>query len=205
MTEPTLLQQARERLLAARVHGMDPAGFHALIGAVDYTLQLLESWVAKALPLQPVSIGYERGPAQVPTEPKCKVCGESRSFEDHGPTGEVSHTFQPDMSLDLDELQKLCDAATPGPWKMCPKRVYFIAPDGSPVCDVDDFDNYGPIELRGHGAEVSGNRPAGSMERELEIEAAYWHKECVTANTGKPCPSLEIVFKALQQRGKHAG
>jgi hypothetical protein len=76
------------------------------------------------------------------------------------------------VEIDLDALQKLCDEATPGPWKMCPKRVYFIAPDGSPVCDVDDFDNYGPIELRGHGAEVSGNRPAGSMDANADFICA---------------------------------
>lgn len=159
-------------------------------------------------------------PAQVPGEPKCKVCGEPRSFghgeePDEHSCGAGDHDFVPPRALDLDELQRLCDAATRGPWKMCPKRVYFLAADGSPVCDIDDFDNYGPIELRGHGAEVSGNRPEGSMDanadficaardalpkliakvKELEVEAAYWHKEWVTANNGKPCPPLEEAFK----------
>jgi hypothetical protein len=69
----------------------------------------------------------------------------------------------------LNEIEAAAAKATRGPWKMCPRRVYFLAPDGSPVCDITDFETYGPIELRGHGAEVSGNRPAGSMDANADF------------------------------------
>lgn len=32
---------------------------------------------------------------------------------------------------------------------------------------------------------------------ELELDAAYWHKEFVRVATGKPCPALEEGFKAI--------
>lgn len=70
---------------------------------------------------------------------------------------------------ELKTIADACKRATPGPWKMCPKRMYFIAADGSPVADIDDFENLGPIRMRGHGAEASGNRPAGSQDANADF------------------------------------
>ena len=38
--------------------------------------------------------------AQVPAEPKCKVCGEPQSFEDHYTSGELRHAFEPEAPDD---------------------------------------------------------------------------------------------------------
>jgi hypothetical protein len=265
MTEPTLLQQARQLMESAshEDHLFDQA--LPVFRAVDRMLRYLEERHAAA-----------SGPAQVPGEAKCKVCGHVADSAPHrwGSDDYVQHEFVPESQADaddrlrlqrelatmhgqfksfdldlertrqgavdptpdeqrwlarikelewraelarlvlagdtralsealahgpdgavpapvvvkptptdadnafagyLDELERLCNQATPGPWEMCPKRVYFVAADGSPVCDITDFDNYGPIELRGHGAEVSGNRPAGSMDANADFICAARH------------------------------
>jgi hypothetical protein len=182
MTEPTLLQQARQRLdMALEVHGVVRA---ANIGiALDRVLQYLEQRETAM-----------RGPAQVPSEPKCKAgypgcdcasfdppgrepkckgCGWERRRHNGHPE---PHEFEPEMpdeehvrlqrelagmrgqfksfdldldstrrgkldapaDLDLDELQKLCDAATPGKWE---------ADDAGYVRDEDGdelFERVGP-------------------------------------------------------------
>lgn len=38
--------------------------------------------------------------------------------------------------------------------------------------------------------------------KELELEAAYWHKEYVAANTGERCASLEEEFRAKSAKGE---
>lgn len=82
---------------------------------------------------------------------------------------------------ELKAVAEACKRATPGPWKRCPKGVYILAADGSPVTDIDDFENLGPIRMRGHGAEVSGNRPAGSQDANAEFicNARTWIPQLV--------------------------
>jgi len=127
VTEPTLLQQARQHM-DSRVYPMPPEFFHIQLGlAVECMLQVLESWSANALPAAPVSIGYERsyepkdiierlkandailresearqaamrGPAH---ELRCCVCGWQSGqgpHHDHGPWG---HPVEADIGLGL--------------------------------------------------------------------------------------------------------
>lgn len=112
----------------------------------------------------------KRDPAQVPSEPKCKVCGHVADSAPHrwGSDDFVKHDFEPDIALcdhlaaqgepkppcavcgrltggccttkkepstdvlDLDALQRLCDAATPGPWRL--GRLWVTTADGLSKC-----------------------------------------------------------------------
>lgn len=53
------------------------------------------------------------------------------------------------MTLDLEDLQRKAEAATPGPWEWCPQTPpqmgYFNSP-GLPVCDFGDAQQYYPTE-----------------------------------------------------------
>lgn len=57
--------------------------------------------------------------------------------------------------MDADNLEKLdavIGAMTPGPWEPCPMDMYVLGGDGHFVAEV-----------RGFGAEVSGQRPEGTQ------------------------------------------
>jgi len=133
MTESTLLQQARDHFEAssrqpeARRRQLERVAF-------DLLLQHLEQQHAAM-----------RGPAQVPGEPRCKVCGCVEWSLAHAlSVNESAHEFVlpgvPVAALDLDELQRLCDAATPGPWKFGDGYAWFTVdgPDGREVCETGD-------------------------------------------------------------------
>lgn len=53
----------------------------------------------------------------------------------------------------LDKLDAVIGAMTPGPWAACPMDVYVLGGDGHFVAEV-----------RGFGAEVSGQRPEGTQQ-----------------------------------------
>lgn len=52
----------------------------------------------------------------------------------------------------LDKLDAVIGAMTPGPWEPCPMDMYVLGGDGHFVAEV-----------RGFGAEVSGQRPEGTQ------------------------------------------
>lgn len=196
MAEPTLLQQARERLLSARIDGCDPAGFAALVGAVDYTLQLIESWVANAVPSTPMSIGYEQqralvlaappmlvhaelaiAPGETFTLPQGSALGDAVTNRSHAVVhlNVVERTVRMEApstpsnaadasALDLDALQRLCDAATPGPWEYDPdaKAVSYdvLGHLAGWVCDVHELQIEGARTRERNAAFIAAARDA---------------------------------------------
>jgi len=190
MTEPTLLQQARRSVADAYSYlgATSTGGLREILRATELLMLHLEQREAAM-----------RGPAQVPGEPKCKVCGRSEPQAFHSPAyaddddyhdfepetpdearvrlqRELSnmagqfksfdldleqtrrgrldepkcqacerpksehiagwHSFVPPDVLDLDALQRLCDAATPGPWTSERGSVWGSSTRLS-VCDVE--------------------------------------------------------------------
>jgi hypothetical protein len=130
MSEPTLLQQARQRVGMARDSGGASAGQVANLGiAVDCMLTYLEQRHADG-----------SGPARTPRtpgEPRCKVCGHDEDSAPHryGSDDYVKHEFEAVDAFDLDALQQLCDAAAPGPWSSGKAGVVFNK-GGEPVLDA---------------------------------------------------------------------
>jgi len=59
---------------------------------------------------------------------------------------------------ELSTIEARANAATPGPWRPCPESLYVFAADGHLVC-----------EMRGAGAETSGQRTDGSYEKNAEF------------------------------------
>lgn len=146
MTEPTLLQQAR--LFLESVDDQETPQWQAQ----DCMLQILESWVAKALPLQPMSVGYEREaamrePAQVPGFDELLKASSFGTPDVEALSAQIPNEVVQRIvaradelaaeSADLDELQRLCDAATPGPWTVdgayveCPLGTVAVCTDGA--------------------------------------------------------------------------
>lgn len=153
MPEPTLLQQARQHMRNAN---------NTRSPRTIYQREVANA-VAALITLHEAQHATMSGPAQVPGEPRCKVCGLPESYNVHN--GNFSgHRFEPieparqpvawapglvatlDASdvigveavpaIDLDELQRLCDTATPGPWDGGSAIVENS--DGLTVCEFSD-------------------------------------------------------------------
>lgn len=136
MAEPTLLQQARENFEAAgkwvgeRRHVLERAAVHCILQHLEQQ-QAATRGPAQVPSEQQVNDLIREASAHVvnvaiktqgPIVPRCAECGGDREYWPHStkpPTGEMHHPFRPSdpPALDLDELQRLCDAATPGPWE----------------------------------------------------------------------------------------
>lgn len=127
MTEQTLLQQARQDLRAAScVSGIgDPAETSAIASAVACILQYLEQRHADMT-----------GPAQVPGPgPATKL----DQLIDAARAERGKATAAPDA--DLAELQRLCDAATSGPWEYADDASQVLfgkGTHGGVVCEFPD-------------------------------------------------------------------
>jgi hypothetical protein len=85
----------------------------------------------------------------------------------------------------LDEIEARANAAPRGPWAAT-GYDYILGADGSPV-----------LEVRGHGAEVSGNRPEGSQVA----------TEQFTAHARQDVPDLvarvRVLFTALHAAARY--
>jgi hypothetical protein len=147
MAEPTLLQQAREQL----------EGSHAPLAHVESHVRRAVQLILQHLEQQQAATS---GPAQEPSEPRCRVCGEARSFghgeePDEHSYGDGDHDFEPETpdeqqlrgktdapdasALDLDALQRLCDAATPAKWCLVDQGTEIVdAYQGRTICELTD-------------------------------------------------------------------
>jgi hypothetical protein len=72
--------------------------------------------------------------------------------------------------INLDEIEARAKAATPGPWTVCPMDMYIFGGDGHMIasnCPMEDT-----WQVRGAGAEGSGQRPEGSQDANAAFIAA---------------------------------
>jgi hypothetical protein len=147
MAEPTLLPQARQRLeMAKAVPYAERSArvFHIGI-AVDRILQYLEKPVPQQVPgpnEAPLVTAATRD--QVERWPQVRQARRELGELVDGVHERIRRGGEPELSeqeiqneidaLDLDALQKLCDAATPAPWD-CDFGDYnvLLAPDGERV------------------------------------------------------------------------